>query len=65
MYKRCDDLLQIDHVDIVCSKIQIVFITLKCVYKVKRKAYIYNVKNFFLYLMWDILMTPSPKQTLL
>ena len=28
--------------------------TLKHVYKVKRNLYIYIVKNFFLYLMWDI-----------
>ena len=31
--------------------------TLKHVYKVKRNLYIYIVKNFFLYLIWDITIT--------
>lgn len=29
--------------------------TLKCIYKIKRDLYSYNVKNFLIYLMWDII----------
>ena len=37
----------------------------KCVYMVNRSSYLYNIKNFFPYSMWDIVNTFSYRNNIL
>ena len=38
-------------------------IVLKCIYLIKRSFYIYSVRSFLLYSMWDITNTPHAKKS--
>ena len=52
-----------NHVDIVRFGPNGALMALKHVHLVKRSLYIYSVRNFLPYLMWDVTNTPLPMQT--
>ena len=54
----CNDPFPIANVDIVLFGPKVALTALKHVYLVKRSLYIYSVRNFLPYLMWDITNTP-------